>query len=73
MKKSTKGIWLSVLITGIFTIVIGLLILGAPLLVKGNIRTMVAIMENNQEKDGSISIPKVLVPYMNGQKKIERK
>ena len=36
-------------------------------------RALVAIMENNQQKDGSIEIPKVLVPYMNGKKKIERK
>lgn len=36
-------------------------------------RAMVAILENNQEKDGSITIPKVLVPYMNGIKKISAK
>ena len=29
-------------------------------------RTLVAIMENYQEADGSIKIPSVLVPYMNG-------
>lgn len=28
-------------------------------------RTLLAIMENNQQEDGSIRIPKVLVPYMN--------
>jgi seryl-tRNA synthetase len=33
-------------------------------------RTMVAILENYQEKDGSIIIPDVLRPYMNGLKKI---
>ena len=33
-------------------------------------RTMVAILENYQEKDGSIVIPDVLRPYMNGLKKI---
>jgi uncharacterized membrane protein HdeD (DUF308 family) len=44
MNKSTKGIWLSVVITGIFTVVIGLLILGAPILMRGSIRPMVAIM-----------------------------
>lgn len=33
-------------------------------------RAMVAILENNQNKDGSITIPKVLVPYMGGKKKI---
>jgi len=36
-------------------------------------RALIAVMENNQEKDGSINIPKALRPYMNGQKKIERK
>ncbi len=33
-------------------------------------RMMVAIMENNQNKDGSINIPKALQPYMGGMKKI---
>ena len=33
-------------------------------------RTMIAIMENYQQKDGSIEIPKVLRDYMGGQKKI---
>ncbi|MEM3091421.1 MAG: serine--tRNA ligase [Candidatus Pacearchaeota archaeon] len=33
-------------------------------------RIMVAILENYQQKDGSIKIPKVLVPYMNGRKVI---
>ena len=33
-------------------------------------RAMVAILENYQEKDGSIVIPDVLRPYMNGLKKI---
>jgi len=36
-------------------------------------RTMRAIIENYQNKDGSIDIPKALQPYMNGMKKIERK
>ena len=36
-------------------------------------RVMVAILENNQMKDGSIKIPSVLQPYMNGLKKIEKK
>lgn len=36
-------------------------------------RIMVAILENNQNKDGSINIPKVLQPYMNSKKKIEKK
>jgi seryl-tRNA synthetase len=30
-------------------------------------RSIVAILENNQQKDGSVKIPKVLVPYMNGK------
>ena len=29
-------------------------------------RTLIAIMENCQQDDGSIIIPKVLRPYMNG-------
>ena len=29
-------------------------------------RTMIAIMENNQQADGSIVIPEVLRPYMGG-------
>ena len=33
-------------------------------------RTLIAIMENYQQKDGSISIPKPLIPYMQGQEKI---
>lgn len=36
-------------------------------------RALVAIMENNQQKDGSILIPKVLQKYMHGKKKIEVK
>ena len=34
-------------------------------------RAMVAILENNQTKDGKIIIPKVLRPYMYGKKVIE--
>lgn len=33
-------------------------------------RTLVAILENYQMADGSINIPKVLVPYMHGQNSI---
>ncbi len=33
-------------------------------------RTMIAILEQYQNKDGSIRVPKVLRPYMNGKKKI---
>jgi seryl-tRNA synthetase len=29
-------------------------------------RTMIAIMENYQQEDGSIVVPEVLRPYMNG-------
>lgn len=36
-------------------------------------RVMAAILENYQNKDGSIDIPKVLIPYMNGLEKIEIK
>lgn len=36
-------------------------------------RALIALMENNQEKDGSIRIPKVLRPYMGGKEKIEIK
>ncbi|MBD3249797.1 serine--tRNA ligase [Candidatus Woesearchaeota archaeon] len=36
-------------------------------------RLMIAILENNQNKDGSITIPKVLQPYMGGLKKIKKK
>ena len=34
-------------------------------------RTFIAIMENYQNEDGSIDIPKVLVPYMGGIQRIE--
>jgi seryl-tRNA synthetase len=34
-------------------------------------RTMVSIMENNQDREGRILIPKVLRPYMQGQELIE--
>lgn len=36
-------------------------------------RALIALMENNQNKDGSINIPKALQPYMGGKKKIEIK
>jgi seryl-tRNA synthetase len=35
-------------------------------------RTLVAIMENYQQADGSILIPDVLLPYMGGKTRIER-
>lgn len=36
-------------------------------------RALVCILENYQQKDGSVKIPKVLQPYMNGQKIIKPK
>lgn len=33
-------------------------------------RALIAVMENNQNEDGSINIPKVLQPFMSGQKVI---
>jgi len=35
-------------------------------------RIMVAILENNQNPDGTVDIPDVLVPYMNGKTKLEK-
>ena len=35
-------------------------------------RAMVAILENFQNKDGSVTIPKALRPYMNGLEKLEK-
>lgn len=35
-------------------------------------RSMIAIMENYQQEDGSIEIPEVLRPYMGGQERIAR-
>ena len=34
-------------------------------------RTMVAVLENYQEKDGTITVPKALRPYMDGLERIE--
>ena len=34
-------------------------------------RTLVAVVENYQNEDGSITVPDVLVPYMGGVTKIE--
>ena len=33
-------------------------------------RTLIAILENYQQKEGSIKIPKILQPYMNNLEKI---
>ena len=35
-------------------------------------RTLVAILENYQNADGSVTVPKALVPFMGGKTKIER-
>ena len=35
-------------------------------------RTLVAILENYQQADGSVAIPDVLVPYMGDKIKIEK-
>jgi seryl-tRNA synthetase len=34
-------------------------------------RALIAVLENHQLQDGSIAIPKVLVPYMGGMERIE--
>lgn len=34
-------------------------------------RTLVAVLENGQQEDGSVVLPKALVPYMGGQERIE--
>jgi len=36
-------------------------------------RTIIAIIEQSQQKDGSVSIPKILQPYINGIVSLERK
>ena len=36
-------------------------------------RTLIAIIENYQQADGSVKIPEVLVPYMNGVTEIKKK
>jgi seryl-tRNA synthetase len=35
-------------------------------------RTLVAILENYQNADGSVTVPEVILPYMGGVKKIEK-
>jgi len=35
-------------------------------------RTLVAILENYQQADGSVAIPDVLQPYMGGKKSIAK-
>ena len=34
-------------------------------------RTVAAILENYQQKDGTVRVPEVLVPYMKGMKEIK--
>ena len=36
-------------------------------------RMLIALLENNLQEDGSILIPKVLIPYMGGKDRIEKK
>jgi seryl-tRNA synthetase len=36
-------------------------------------RTLVAILENYQNADGSVSIPAILQPYMRGLKRLEQR
>jgi len=36
-------------------------------------RALIAVIENFQNEDGSITVPKILQPYMGGLKKIEKK
>ena len=36
-------------------------------------RALIAFLENNQQKDGSIKIPAALQPYMGGKKTIGKK
>ena len=33
-------------------------------------RTLVAILENYQQKDGSLAIPEVIRPYLDGRERI---
>ena len=35
-------------------------------------RTLIAVLENYQQADGSVVVPDALVPYMGGLKKIEK-
>ena len=35
-------------------------------------RTLIAVLENGQREDGSIAIPKALVPYMDGLTEIRK-
>jgi seryl-tRNA synthetase len=35
-------------------------------------RTLIAILENYQQKDGSVVVPQALRPYMDGRERIEK-
>jgi seryl-tRNA synthetase len=35
-------------------------------------RTLVAVLENYQQADGSVVIPDALIPYMGGLQRLER-
>lgn len=35
-------------------------------------RTLVAVLENYQQADGTVQVPRALVPYMNGQEQIKK-
>jgi len=35
-------------------------------------RTLVAILENGQEADGSVTVPRALVPYLGGTTRIDK-
>jgi seryl-tRNA synthetase len=35
-------------------------------------RTLIAIIENYQQEDGSVAIPEALAPYMGGLRRIEK-
>jgi seryl-tRNA synthetase len=35
-------------------------------------RTLVAVLENYQNADGSVTVPKALVPFMGGKTRIEK-
>ena len=41
--------------------------------VLANTRALIALLENNYNEDGSITIPEVLRPYMGGMERIEKK
>ena len=38
----------------------------------GLARTLIAVLENYQQQDGSVRVPEVLLPYMHGIREIRR-